>query len=168
MKIQGRTWMSIGLMLISVGVFVTALGWPAKSAIFPISIAVVVFILAAIEVFLSLYLKRTAKETSTMDFKLANAEDLDIDEATARKRVVILWVWMMAFFALILLVGFPAAIPIFCIAFLRIYGKEGWKLTLILTAVAWGFFYILFIRIIHTPFADGWILDGLKALGILS
>ena len=168
MKIDGRAWMSIALMLISGGAFINSLQWPAKAAIFPQSIAVFVFVLASVEVFLNLYLKKTGKETSTMDFKLVSAEDMDIDEATVRKRVIGLWVWIMAFFALILLVGFPWAIPIFCIAFLRIYGKEGWKMTIILTASAWVFFYVLFIEIIHTPFADGWIIDGLRALGVLT
>ncbi len=167
MKITGRTWMSIALMLISGGVFVTALQWPTKAAIFPQTIAVFVFVLASVEVFLSLFLKQTAKETSTMDFKLASAEDADIDEATVRKRVITLWLWIMVFLSLILLIGFPAAIPLFFVVFLRIYGKEGWKLTIILSASAWVFFYGLFIQLLHIPFADGWIIDGLRALGIL-
>ena len=167
MKVTGRTWMSIALMLISGGVFLTALQWPQKAAIFPQSIAVFVFVLAAIEVFLSLYLKQDAKETSTMDFKLAGAEDADIDEATVRKRVLTLSVWILAFLILIMLVGFPVAIPIFFVVFLRIYGKEGWKMTIILTAAAWGAFYGLFIRMLHIPFGDGWIIQGLRALGIL-
>jgi hypothetical protein len=167
MKIGGRTWMSIALMLIAGGVFVTALQWPAKTAIFPITIAVFVFVLAAIEVFMSLYLKQNAKETSTMDFKIASAADMEIDEATARKRVVTLFIWIMALFVLILLVGFPVAVPIFFVVFLKVYGKEGWKMSIILAATAWVFFYGLFIRLLHIPFADGWVIDGLRALGIL-
>ena len=167
MKVTGRTWMSIALMLISVGVFVTALQWPFKASLFPLSIAGFVIVLAAIEVFLSLFLKQDAKEISTMDFKMAGAEDADIDEATVRKRVLTLTLWMLAFLILIMLVGFPVAVPIFFVVFLRIYGKEGWKMTIILTAAAWVAFYGLFIRLLHIPFGDGWIIPGLRALGIL-
>lgn len=167
MNISGRTWMSISLILISGGVFITALQWPMKAAIFPMTIAVFVFVLAAVEVFLSLYLKQNAKETSTMDFKISTAEDMDIDEATVRKRVMMLALWIAVFFGLILLVGFPFAVPLFFLAFLKMYGKEGWKLTVILAASAWLVFYILFIWLLNIPFEDGWIIRGLGALGIL-
>lgn len=168
MNIAGRTWMSIALMLISGGVFINALQWPTKAAIFPITIAVFTFVLAALEVFLGLHLGKNAKETSTMDFKLASAEDLDIDEATVQKRVRGIFFWIFVFFALILLCGFPVAIPLFFVVFLKLYAKEKWKLTIILAVVAWGFFYGLFIQLLHLPFEDGWIMDGLRALGILT
>ena len=168
MNISGRTWMSISLILISGGVFITALQWPMKAAIFPMTIAVFVFVLAAVEVFLGLYLKQNAKETSTMDFKISTAEDMDIDEATVRKRVMMLALWIAVFFGLILLVGFPMAVPVFFVVFLRVYGKEGWKMSIILAASAWVFFYGLFIQLLHIPFADGWVIDGLRALGILT
>jgi len=168
MNIAGRTWMSITLMLISGGVFINALQWPVKAAIFPMTIAVFTFVLAAIEAFLGLHLKQNDKETSTMDFKVASAEDLDIDEATVRKRVLGIFFWIFVFFALILLVGFSVAVPLFFVIFLKIYGKEKWTLTIILAAVAWAFFYGLFIWLLHLPFEDGWIMDGLRALGIFS
>ena len=168
MNIAGRTWMSIALMLISGGVFINALQWPTKAASFPMTIAVFTFLLAALEVFLGLRLKKNDKETSTMDFKVASAEDLDIDEATARKRVVSIFIWIFVFFALILLAGFQVAVPLFFVVFLKLYAKEKWQLTIILAAVAWGFFYGLFIWLLHLPFADGWIMDGLRALGILT
>ncbi|MDP2268382.1 MAG: tripartite tricarboxylate transporter TctB family protein [Deltaproteobacteria bacterium] len=168
MNIAGRTWMSIALMLISGGVFINALQWPMKAAIFPMTIAVFTFVLAALETFLGLHLKKNARESSTMDFKVASAEDLNIDEATVRKRVVNIFIWIFVFFALILLVGFPVAVPLFFVVFLKLYAKEKWKLTIILAMVAWGFFYGLFVRLLHLPFEDGWIMDGLRALGILT
>ena len=166
MKISGRTGMSIALMLIAGAVFLTALQWPLKTAIFPLTIAGFTFVLAAVEVFLGL-LKKNAKETSTMDFQMSNAESLDIDEATVRKRVSVISLWIFGFFALILLVGFPVAIPLFFVIFLKLYAKEKWTLTLILAAVAWAFFYGLFIQLLHLPFEDGWIIQGLQALGVL-
>jgi hypothetical protein len=168
MNIAGRTWMSIALMVISGGVFINALQWPLKAAVFPMTIAVFTFVLASLETFLGLHLKQNAKETSTMDFKVASAEDLDIDEATVHKRVVGIFFWIFVFFALILLVGFPVALPLFFVVFLKLYAKEEWKLTIILAAVAWAFLYGLFIRLLHLPFDDGWIQMGLQALGILS
>jgi len=166
MKITGRTWMCIVLIALSVGVILTARTWPLKAAIFPIFVAVFVLVLAAIEIFLALFLKQTAKETSTLDFKLADAETLEIDEKTARKRVTVFFAWTFFFFLLILLLGFPLAIPTFFIIFLRFYGKESWGMTILLAAVAWGSFYGLFIYLLHVPFSEGWIFTLLKLLGL--
>jgi len=160
--------MSVGLMLISGSMFVTAMQWPFRAAIFPMTIAVFVFVLASIEVFMDVYLKQTAKEESTMDFKLAGGEDANIDEATVTKRVINISVWILLFFALILLVGFPVATPLYFVMFLKIQGKESWKTTVILSAVAWIFFYGLFVWILHIPFAEGWVQDGLRLLGMLN
>lgn len=167
MKIHGRTWMSLGLMLLSGVVFFTALQWPFRTAIFPIAIAIAVFVLGSLDVFLSLFLKHGEKEESTMDYKLTGAEDANIDEATARKRVINISLWTLFFFVLILLVGFPVAVPIFFVTFLKIYGKESWTMTIVLSAVAWLFFYGFFVRFLHLPFAEGWLQQGLRFLGVL-
>ena len=167
MKIRGGTWMSIGLMVISGYVFVTALKWPLRTAVFPMTIAVAVFLMAALDVFITVFIKHGEKEQSTMDFKLTGAEDLNIDKATATKRVFTIFLWILLFFALILLVGFPATIPIFFVAFLRIYGKESWKMTVVLSGAAWLFFYGFFVRFLHIPFAEGWVQQGLRYMGML-
>lgn len=162
MKIGGRTWMAMVLMAISAAVIVTAIQWPFKAALFPMTIAVFVLAVAGIEVFIGLFTKQTAKESSTLDFKLASAEDMNIDQATVRRRVIRVWLWMGLFLAMILLFGFIIAIPLFFIVFLRVHAKEGWKMIIILTVSAWVFFYVLFIKVLHTPFPEGWLQQGFQ------
>jgi len=167
MKITGRSWMALALMALSAGMFVNALQWPRSAALFPLTIAVFVFVLAALEVFLALFLKQETKETTTVDFKMVTAEEANIDDATVRKRIMLISLWVFFFFMLILLAGFPVAVPVFFVLFLRFYAKEGWPWTLVLTAVAWAFFYGLFVRLLNTPFDEGWIMVGLRALGLI-
>ncbi len=168
MKITGRTWMALALMAIAAGMFINALQWPRSAALFPLTISVFVFALALLEVYLGLFLKKDEKESTTIDFKMATAEEVDIDAATVAKRITLICLWICVFFGLILLVGFPVAVPLFFVLFLKLYAKETWVSTGGLTLAAWAFFYGLFMKLLNTPFDDGWIVIGLQWLGILT
>jgi hypothetical protein len=66
-------------------------------------------------------------------------------------------IWTLGFLVLILLVGFPLAVPIFVFVYLRIAGREPWTLTIVLTAISWLFMEGLFNRFLHLPFPEGLI-----------
>ena len=108
--------------------------------------------------------EKCASGDSAMDFKLSQSEN----QALANKRTFDIVLWMLGFFVLILLVGFPLSIPIYFIAFLRFRCRENWRMTIILSAIAWAFFYGLFVWLLNTPFMDGWIQRGLGFMGILT
>jgi hypothetical protein len=88
-----------------------------------------------------------------MDFQFTDT----IEPALARKRTIAISLWTLGFLALIILVGFPLAVPIFVFVYLRIAGREPWMLTIGLTAVAWLLMEGLFDRLLHLPFPEGWI-----------
>ena len=66
---------------------------------------------------------------------------------------------MLGFFAAIALLGFPVAVPLFLLLYLRLQGGEGWVLSLLLTAGVFAAFYGLFDRLLHLPFPQGWLLQ---------
>jgi len=157
--------MSLGLVLCSAYIIITAMKWPFKTALFPIAIGIPVFFMALAVFFMDLLGKEKASGSSqAMDFKLSQSED----ESLANKRTIEIFAWILGFFFLILLIGFPLSIPLFFVAFLRFKGRESWRLTLILSAIAWGFFYGLFIWLLDIPFMQGWVQRGLELIGILS
>ena len=90
-----------------------------------------------------------------MDFQLTT----DVDPAVARKRTTSILAWILGFLVLIVLVGFPLAVPLFVFLYLRIAGREGWVLTVLLTAVSWLFMEGLFNRFLHLPFPQGWLFS---------
>ena len=145
---------------------ITATKWPMKTALFPIVVQIPVFFMALAVFFQEQMGKRTAKCTRSdpvVDFKLSHSEDQDL----TNQRTLNIVLWTLGFFVLILLLGFPLSVPIYFIAFLRFRCRESWRLTIILSAIAWGFFYGLFIWLLNTPFMDGWIARGLGFMGIL-
>lgn len=166
MKLAGKHYMSLGLMVVAAYMIIVALQWPMKAALFPLVIGVPVFFMATANFLLDLFGKEDekGKGSQVLDFKLSQSED----QAQTNKRTIEIFLWIFGFFLLIQLVGFSLSIPLYFIAYMRFKSKETWMLTMILAAVAWAFFYGLFIWLLDTPFGDGWIQMGLQALGILS
>jgi hypothetical protein len=163
MKFNGKAVMLLCLMGISLWTIISALQWPIKTGIFPIGMGGIVFLLAMVELFFTLFQKDTdtqekKEETEVMDFKLS----ADTDRAVARQRTVSIFLWIVGFFFMIVLLGMPVALPLFMFLCLKFSGKEGWKTSIGLTAVVWVSFYFLFIWFLKTQFLAGWIQQWVK------
>jgi hypothetical protein len=160
MRLNGGAFMGLVFAGAALGVVISASGWPFKAALFPVAIGVPVFLMALAEFFINLLGKGEGlKEASGFDFELS---DGGADSRTALGRTLHICAWIFGFFALILLVGFPIAIPIFFIVFYRFYGKENWKISIGLSAVAWAGFYGLFVWLLNVPFREGWLFTWLN------
>lgn len=162
MKFKAQYLMNIGLMMITVGVFTTALEWPLKASLFPLVITVPVFFMALGDLILSLAGGWQQEKKSVMDFKFSE----DIDKELALRRTLFTAGWIIAFFLMILLLGFPAAVPLFVFCYLKFQARESWKLSLLITISIWGAFGGLFIWLLRTQFPKGWLFQGLNILGM--
>jgi hypothetical protein len=127
--------------------------WPFRTALFPRIIALSILLLALIELALSVWRIEGEREGHAVDFQFTDT----VEPALARKRTITIIIWTLGFLVLILLIGFPLAVPIFVLAYLRIAGREPWTLAIVLTALSWVFMEGLFNRFLHIPFAEGWI-----------
>jgi len=91
------------------------------------------------------------------DFKLTQDQPPEV----ARRRTFIAATWIGGFFVFIVLLGFPIAVPLLVLAYLRVEGKEGWFFSSVLALIVWSAFYGLFERLLHLPFPPGWLLEWL-------
>ena len=87
------------------------------------------------------------------DFRLSETADPRL----AERRTVAIILWIIGFLLLILLTGFPIAIALFFVMYLRFGADESWGTTISTAAVAWTAFYVLFIWLLKTPLHEGWI-----------
>jgi Tripartite tricarboxylate transporter TctB family len=146
--------LSVLIMLTSgYGIF-AASAWPWKAALFPLVIGIPLFCLAAAEALWSLLGSAPAQAGEAKDFQLS------IGTETARRTLVAAG-WILGFFAAILLLGFPIAVPLFVFLYLKLQGREGWLVCILMTAAIWGVFYGLFDALLHLPFPQGWLLGWL-------
>ena len=166
MKLSLQAWMSLGMIITAAYTIVTALKWPFQCALFPLILGIIIALMASAIFVLELLEKDKGQNercgAPPVDFQLSHSED----RALANQRTWEILLWIVGFVFLILLIGFPLSIPIYFIAFLRLKCRESWRLTLILSGVAWAFFYGLFVSLLNTFFMDGWIQRALGYMGI--
>ncbi len=163
MRLNGRVLMSFSMGIVSAGVILTAMKWPFKTALFPVIMAGSLFLLTAIDLVSSLLKKeRSRDQESTVDFKLTE----DVDAAVALRRTIVMSGWILGFFLMIMFFGFPIAVPLMVFLYLKLQGREGWRLSIILTGVSWLSFYGLFVYLLDIPFPEGWIFKAARSLGI--
>lgn len=142
--------LSIFVMAISgYGVF-AATAWPWKAALFPLAIGIPLFCLAATELLWTLFGRPAAATDSS-----------EIIATGGGRRILAAAGWMLGFFAAIMLLGFPIAVPLFLALYLKLQGGEGWVMTIVITVAVSALFYGLFDALLHLPFPAGLLLDWL-------
>jgi len=127
--------------------------WRLQARLYPWAIGIPMVVLAFIQVILDLKgikAKQTADATP-VDFQFTK----EIDPATAKKRAIIMFTWLVGFFGLIWLFGFPIGIPLMMFSYLKFQGNESLGLSIALTVIAWLAFYGLFVKLLTLPFPEG-------------
>jgi len=165
-KIRYNSKALMDLCLIGIGlvVIITSLKWPFKTALFPIVIGTPVFLMAIADLLLNLFgREKMVEKQAAVDFKLSE----DVDQTLATHRTLLAFAWIIGFFLMILFFGFHLAVPLYVLFYLKIQGRERWRISLPLMLSAWVFFYGLFVWLLDTPFQEGWIFKGLRAIGII-
>jgi len=149
---HNRTSLGLGVavMIVAAYAVLSALQWPWKPALFPLAIGIPLFCLAAGEILWSLL--RPQERVQAKDFQVSTG----IAPGLARRRAAAAIGWIAGFFSAIVLLGFPLAVPLFMLLYLRLQGREGWIVSVALTAAVWAVFWGLFDRLLHLPFPAGW------------
>ena len=142
MRLSGPVVFGASLAVVAAYAVYAALRWPPKAALFPLVMGIPLLVLTLAQVILEL-----------------RAPPVPAEAPNAGRRVLMVFAWMIGFVALVLLGGFAAAVPIFVFLYLRLDSREGWVLSGALAAAAWGFFHLVFQRLLHFPFEAGLITE---------
>ena len=95
--------MNLCMLVIAVGVVMTAMEWQLKTALFPLVMGMAAFFMSLAELLLSLFgSEEGAKKQSGFDFKLSE----DVDKSLVLRRTLLTSGWIIGFFLFILLFGF--------------------------------------------------------------
>jgi TctA family transporter len=94
--------------------------------------------------------------------QLEDEAKIEISPEIATRRTLTIIGWTVGFFIAIWLLGFSYAVPLTMVMYLKFAGREKWPITAIMTLCTWGFFYLLFQRLLNVPFPDGLIFDWFK------
>ena len=79
----------------------------------------------------------------------------EISPAETRRRTLAIGAWVVGFFLSIWLIGFVWSSLVATFLYLKLGAREGWLVSVILTAVAYLFFAGIFDMMLHLPFPPG-------------
>lgn len=80
-------------------------------------------------------------------------------KSTERKKEGLIVAWFSGCTAGIYFFGFMAGIPLFLFLFLKVWGKESWLLSVVVSAVVLGVVYFTFIYVLRVPLHRGIFLE---------
>ena len=140
-RIEGHLF-TLFIGAVMAGALWVARPWPIRASIGIVVLGSLGALLAAWQLVLDLRRKDAAQERSQFEAPGAETENPWGN--------VEIWSWIVGFFALIHLIGFPSAVPLFVLAYSKFYGAR-WPLAIGLSALAWGFVYGVFEKILHVP-----------------
>jgi hypothetical protein len=141
-RLSAAALFSLALAALAAFACYHALSWPPKAALFPLVMGIPLLVLAVAQLIVDVRQPPAAGD--------------------GWRRSLVVFAWMAVFIVLVLLAGFPVAVPVFVLAYLLLESRERWGLSLALAAGAWGFFHLLFERLLHFPFDAGLIRDWLQ------
>lgn len=153
-RISVNVVLSVAVAATALYALYASLQWPFRTALFPRVIGIPLLILALTELALSLNGQSKTSRGPAVDFQFT----ADVDPATARRRTWMIFSWILGFLLMILLVGFPLAVPLFVFAYLKASGEK-WPLSSLLTVLSWLFMKGLFDWLLHLPFPEGWLFS---------
>jgi len=154
---KGRILFSLFLIAVAAYAVRSAWGWAFKASLFPLSVSIPLILLAAAQLLLDLFGKAETASGPSVDLEFG----ADVPPEIARRRVSAVLLWIAGFILLVFLLGFPVAVPVFMLSYLKLQSGAGWRQSIGITVGAWGFFYIVFERVIRLQFEAGLVQSWL-------
>jgi hypothetical protein len=159
MKIRSQTLLSF-ILLAFFAVFVyTAKDWRLQARLYPWAVGIPMLVLALAQVVLELKGIGPKKNENAAPVDVQFAERAD--PVLARRRTINIFSWIVGYIISIWLIGFSYSVPLVVFLYLKVQSRESWRLSLILTSVAWLIFWGLFDRLLHLPFPQGTLFTWL-------
>lgn len=167
---RGDLVITLLLLAIFVGAFVTSFGWPFRAAFFPKLLSGAGILLALLKLAgLGMAHRRAGDPDAPVataelvvgDTKIINEEEeedrsLEYVFATAGGAA---WAaalgWIVGFFVMLYVFGVFVAVPVFALAYLRIAGGVGWVGAILYAGITAGILYVAFAQLLNVPMPPG-------------
>jgi hypothetical protein len=148
---KGHIYFSAFLLWISGYAILAASRWSFKTGFFPLAIAIPLFGLVLIHLYLEFFGAPETAGGPAVDTEFSG----EVSEEVARRRAFVIFAWIAAFILFVYLIGFPVTVPLFVFLYLKFQSDASWVHSSVLTVITWGFFYLLFQKLVHIQFEAG-------------
>lgn len=151
MKHEERVFMII-LLIVMLVMAIMALKYGSGARILPMASGICAAALMAFLVSMAFF-PRIKAWYQKLEAKTILSK-VDLSKAEKRREIWIV-VWFTGCTFLIYVFGFVIGIPLFLLAFLKIWGKESWVLSVALSAVVLGVVWLSFVYFLSVPLHEG-------------
>jgi Tripartite tricarboxylate transporter TctB family len=160
LKVRPQAIFSFIFLIFFIVFVYQAQDWRLQARLYPWVIGIPMVILALVQVILDLKgIERKQQDNAApVDFQFSQTA---LEPAVAQRRAITMFSWLFGFFLGIWLLGFSITIPLMVFSYLKIQSNEKWTISIILTVMAWLFFYFLFVKLLTLPFPEGLIFTWL-------
>lgn len=163
MKIKGELIFSFAMVLIIGYLIWISMGYNQLARLVPLIVLIPGMLFALIQFGQDL---RAAMGPPKKAIAEAAGEEEDSKKAKKQKltprekmlRELIAYGWVLALFVLIVLFGLSAAIPVFVLLFMRFFGNESWRLSVVFSLACWAFVYVVFVWFLRNDLYPGVLL----------
>ena len=143
------------LLLLMVGLVVTAKQWQYQARLFPWTIGIPTMLLCFLQLGMDLFRSKNEGEEA------AGIMDLPVDRsvpvAVVIRRAVNIFGWIFGLFLSIWIIGFILSVPLFLLLYLSVQAGESWKISVSYTVVMLVFMVGVFEMVLHIPWPEGLI-----------
>lgn len=148
MRVTPSLLFTLFVAVVAAGMVYTAKDWPLGTGLFPRSVGVPVLVMALIQLVIDGY--RSMRTTASQERETGDLQvDWTMSAAEVAAAGLTFAAWLLGLFFSILLLGFFITVPVFTLLYLKYQAREGWPLTLWLTAGMLVFFVGVFDQILH-------------------
>jgi len=137
---------------------VASLSWDYRVALFPCVIGVLYLLLILVQIFRIISPKKRALPMNTTEAKNSVTTQED-QEALQSPGGLSMIAWLGGYFLGIVGLGFELTTVIFFVSFMKIFGREKWRVILGCTLVAWLVLRMFFLEFLHVPLPRGWLIN---------
>ncbi|RDV00406.1 tripartite tricarboxylate transporter permease [Trinickia dinghuensis] len=148
-------FLGVGLYML-----VSCQGWLPMARMGPTVVASILVIAGGISLAYKVFFtpaQAGAGGSGGIHMDIAGQHDVSLSTKTVLLRAARFFGWFVAFLVCTSVIGMIATVPLMIVAYMRIEGRESWKLSLILAACVTAIVYGVFDQIIHMPWPSSLI-----------
>lgn len=164
MRINDRQFFTLALLVFATVMLYATAGLSEVGRLVPLSVLVPTLVLLVVQLCLdlapgfvekhSLLEKKDVFGIEQMRPKAAEEAD---SGAWRGRRELNVFVWVTLVAGLMYLVGALIGLPLFLLLYLKVRSREGWVLSIGLSAAMFGFLYGVFVAVLNVRLHEGWI-----------
>jgi len=149
---------ALGLLLLTVIYLITGYGYSPEARVFPVTVAWVAILLIALDL-----LSRTKTHAGEVVTRWLNPSTGDAKSQVQYdlSKQLIAVAWAVGFVALIVLIGFLAAVPIYVMASMYFRGRLNLLLCVLVSAAVTLFIWFLFAQVLQLELYPGVLFSDL-------